>query len=79
METFNFKPSSKKKANSTNQKENKYYLKQNKINHGKRGWAQKRKEETKTIENMFNNLNNYVPRNDINVEENSYLGFKKKK
>ena len=79
METFNFKPSGKKKANSTNQKENKYYLKQNKINHGKRGWAQKRKEETKTIENMFNNLNNYVPRNDINVEENSYFGLKKKK
>ena len=76
---LNFKPINKKKANSINQKENKYFLKQNTINMGKRGFMGKRKEETRTIENMINNLNNYVPKNDINVDENNYLGLKKKK
>ena len=38
-----------------------------------------RKEETRKIENIFNNLNNYVPKNDINMNENNYNDIKKKK
>jgi hypothetical protein len=39
----------------------------------------KRKDDTKTVENIFNNLNNYLPKIDINVDKSNYLDLKKRK
>ena len=85
IQTINYKitnnnnSNSKKKANSSNQKNNKYILKQNINSPTFKGNSGIRKEEARTIENMFNNLNNYVPKNDINVDETNYLSLQKKK
>ena len=78
--------SPQKKSNSTNQKNNnKYILKQNTMNPGYAssyrdfGYGSIKKEETRKIESMFNDLVSYIPRNDINSEENKYFGYMKMK
>ena len=71
IQSINYKMN-RKQIQSSNPK-SKYYLKPNNIPSGNK------KEDTKAIENMFNNLNNYVTKNDINFDETNYLGFKKKK
>ena len=68
IQTSNFNQN-KRKPNSTSQK--KLFLKQN--------TAAARKNDTRTIEGIFNNLNNYVNKNDINMEENKFFSLKKKK
>ena len=60
------KPSQKKKSNSTNQKNNKYVLKQNAFNPGYnssyRDYGSIKKEETRKLENMYNDLVSYIPK-----------------
>ena len=82
IQTLNYKTNNnfnRKKANSTSQKNNKFFLKQNTVISAKKPSLGIRRDDARTIENMFNNLNKYMPKNDINVDENSYLGLKKKK
>ena len=69
----------KKKSNSSNQKNNKFFLKEYNVNPSIKALAGIRKEETRTIENIFNNLNKYVTKNDINMNENKYIDKRKKK
>ena len=79
IQTSNFNANNKKKSNSSNQKNNKFLLKQFNVNPSTKTFGETRKEETRTLENMFNNLKNYVPKNDINFNENNYIGTKKMK
>ena len=84
IQAINYKPITQKKPNSTNQKTKKYFLNQNTNNFGNSTSYKTQKilrnGEVKTIENMINNLNNYVPNYDINVDEtNNFLGMRKKK
>ena len=70
-----------KKANSSNKKSVKYFVKQNKDNSNKgnnRAFSGIRTDEAKTFENMFNNLKSYIPKNDFNMEQNSLFQKKKK-
>ena len=70
-----------KKANSSNKKNVKYFVKQNKDNNsnkGNRAFSGIRTDEAKTFENMFNNLKSYIPKNDFNMEQNSLFQKKKK-
>ena len=69
----------KKKSNSSNQKNNKFFLKEYNVNPSIKALAGIRKEETRTIENIFNNLNKYATKNDINMNENNYIDKRKKK
>ena len=82
IQTIN-KVSPKKKANSTNQKNNKYMLKQNTFNPGYnssyRDYGSIKKEETRKLESMYNDLVSYLPRNEMNIEENNHFGYMKKK
>ena len=83
VQTISGKLNSKKKPYSTNQKNNKIFLKHNLYNSGNsvsyRTHGGIRKEETRSIENMINNLNSYVPKNDYNIDENNIFGIKKMK
>ena len=79
IQKSNYNTNNKKKSNSSNPKNNKFFLKQNNINPNINDFGGMRKEETRKIENIFNNLNNYVPKNDINMNENNYNEIKKKK
>ena len=70
-----------KKANSSNKKNVKYFVKQNKDNSNKgnnRAFSGIRTDEAKTFENMFNNLKSYIPKNDFNMEQNNLFQKKKK-
>ena len=69
----------KKKSNSSNQKNTKFYLKQNTVNPSTKANNGVKKEDSKAFENIFNNLTNYIPKNDINMDETNYIGLKKKK
>ena len=65
-----------KKSSSSNKKNVKYYVKTNKennVNKGNRAFSGIRTDETKTFENLFNNLKSYIPKNDINMEGHSLL------
>ena len=69
-----------KKANSSNKKNVKYFVKQNKENNankGNRAFSGIKTDDTKTFENLFNNLKSYIPKNDINMEGKSLLKMKK--
>ena len=69
-----------KKANSSNKKNVKYFVKQNKENNankGNRAFSGIKTDDTKTFENLFNNLKSYIPKNDINLEGKSLLKMKK--
>ena len=69
-----------KKANSSNKKNVKYFVKQNKENNankGNRAFSGIKTDDTKTFENLFNNLKSYIPKNDINTEGKSLLKNKK--
>ena len=69
-----------KKANSSNKKNVKYFVKQNKENNankGNRAFSGIKTDDTKTFENLFNNLKSYIPQNDINMEGKSLLKMKK--
>ena len=69
-----------KKANSSNKKNVKYFVKQNKENNankGNRAFSDIKTDDTKTFENLFNNLKSYIPKNDINMEGKSLLKMKK--
>ena len=69
-----------KKANSSNKKNVKYFVKQNKENNankGNRAFSGIRSDDTKTFENLFNNLKSYIPKNDINMEGKSLIKMKK--
>ena len=79
IQTSNFNVNNKKKSISSNPKNNKYFLKQNNANPNTKAFGGMRKEDTRKIENIFNNLNNYAPKNDININENNYNDIKKKK
>ena len=85
IQTIHYKVNNgRKKANSSNQKNKNYFLKQNtntSASTAKKSQFGTRKDETRTVESMFNNLNNYLPKIDINVDNNSnnYLGMKKRK
>ncbi len=85
IQTIHYKVTNgRKKANSSNQKNKNYFLKQNtntSASTAKKSQFGTRKDETRTVESMFNNLNNYLPKIDINVDNNShnYLGMKKRK
>ena len=85
IQTIHYKVNNgRKKANSSNQKNKNYFLKQNtntSASTAKKSQFGIRKDETRTVESMFNNLNNYLPKIDINVDNNSnnYLGMKKRK
>ena len=79
IQTLNYKTNNninKKKANSTNQKNHKFFLKQSTVASARKPANGIKKEETRTIGNIVNNLSNYMP---ININENNYLGLKKKK
>ena len=79
IQTINYKTNNnQKKAYTSNQNNKNYFLKQNTTSSKKSPFG-KRKDETKTVENIFNNLNNYLPKVDINVDKSNYLDFKKKK
>ena len=74
----------KKKSNSSNQKNSKYVLKQNIFNPSSsntsyRDYGNIKKDEARKIENLFMNLNNYIPKNDINVDDRNFPSIKKKK
>ena len=77
IQTSNNNINNKKKSNSSNQKNNKFFFKQYNANPSTKTFYGNRKEETRAIENMFNNLNNYVPKKDINMNENNYIDIKK--
>ena len=66
----------KKKSNSSNQKNSKFVIKQNLFSPSV---INTKKDESKKIENMFINLNNYIPKNDINVDDRNFPNIKKKK
>ena len=69
-----------KKANSSNKKNVKYFVKQNKENNankGNRAFSGIKTDDTKTFENLFNNLKSYIPKNDINMEGKSLIKMKK--
>ena len=69
-----------KKANSSYKKNVKYFVKQNKENNankGNRAFSGIKTDDTKTFENLFNNLKSYIPKNDINMEGKSLLKMKK--
>ena len=69
-----------KKSNSSNKKNVKYFVKQNNDNANKgnqRAFSGIRNDEAKKFENIFNNLKSYIPKNDINMNENSYVKKKK--
>jgi len=71
-----------KKANSSNKKNVKYYVKQNKecANKGNpRAFSGIKKDDAKTFENIFNNLQSYIPKNDLNMNENNNFPLGKKK
>ena len=80
IQTINYKTNNnRKKANSSNQNNNRnYFLKQN-GNSAKKSQFGQRKEDTKTVENMFNNPNNYFSKVDNNMQNTTYLGLKKRK
>ena len=82
IQTIN-KISPKKKSNSTNQKNNRYILKQNTVNPGYtssyRDYGTLKKEETRKLESMYNDLVSYIPKNDMNIEENKHFGYIKMK
>ena len=69
-----------KKSNSSNKKNVKYFVKQNKdnSNKGNRAFSGIRNDEAKNFENIFNNLKSYIPNNDFNKESNSLFPKKKK-
>jgi len=71
-----------KKSNSSNKKNVKYYVKQNKeiSNKGNpRAFSGIKKDDAKTFENIFNNLQSYIPKNDLNMNENNNFPLGKKK
>ena len=71
-----------KKSNSSNKKNVKYYLKQNKDSGNKgnpRAFSGIKKDDAKTFENIFNNLQSYIPKNDLNMNENNNFPLSKKK
>ena len=79
---INNKSKIQEKLNRTNQRNGKYFLKQNASNSGRssgfRNHNNIRKGEAKSIENMINDLYKYLPNYDINVNDNNnFLGFKK--
>ena len=79
IQTINYKTNNnKKKAYTSNQNNKNYFLKQNATS-AKKSQFGKRKDDTKTVENIFNNLNNYLPKVDINVDKSNYLDLKKRK
>ena len=72
-----------KKANSSNKKSVKYHIKTNKDNNNSnkgnsRAYSGMKKNDTQTFENIFNNLKSYIPKNEVNKNENSLYPFKKK-
>ena len=69
-----------KKSNSSNKKNVKYFVKQNKdnSNKGNRAFSGIRNDEAKNFENIFNNLKSYIPNNDFNKEQNCLFPKKKK-
>ena len=79
--TINYKQNNnnKKKSNSSNQKNTKFYLKQNTSNPSYKSNIGPKKEDTNPLENILNNLNNYIPQNDLNIDETNYISLKKKK
>ena len=57
-------------------------MKQNKdaINKGnQRAFSGMKKDDAITFENMFNNLQSYIPKNDLNMSENNNFLMNKKK
>ena len=71
-----------KKSNSSNKKNVKYYVKQNKDSGNKgnpRAFSGIKKDDAKTFENIFNNLQSYIPKNDLNMNENNNFPLSKKK
>ena len=71
-----------KKSNSSNKKNIKYYVKQNKDSGNKgnpRAFSGIKKDDAKTFENIFNNLQSYIPKNDLNMNENNNFPLSKKK
>ena len=71
-----------KKSNSSNKKNVKYYVKQNKESSNKgnpRAFSGIKKDDAKTFENIFNNLQSYIPKNDLNMNENNNFPLGKKK
>ena len=69
-----------KKANSSNKKNVKYYVKaRNNANKGnQRAFSGIKNDDAKTFQTMFNNLQSYMPKNDLNMYENNNF-YKKKK
>ena len=69
-----------KKSNSSNKKNVKYYVKpSNNANKGnQRAFSGIKKDDTKTFEAMFNSLQSYIPKNDLNMNENNNFLKKKK-
>ena len=72
-----------KKANSSNKKSVKYHIKTNKDNNNSnkgnsRAYSGMKKNDAQTFENIFNNLKSYIPKNEVNKNENSLYPFKKK-
>ncbi len=69
-----------KKSSSSNKKDVIYYIRANKDN-GKKGnqraFSSMKKDDAKSFEDIFNNLKSYIPKNDLNMNENNNF-FKKK-
>ena len=84
VKTINNKPISERSTNSLNKKKSRIFLKQDTYNSNYtksyRTLGNIRKEEAKTLENMVNNLNQYLPDFDTNVDRNNnFFGTKKRK
>ena len=57
-------------------------MKQNKDSGNKgnpRAFSGIKKDDAKTFENIFNNLQSYIPKNDLNMNENNNFPLSKKK
>ena len=80
IQTLNYKVNnSRKKANSTNQNNKNYFLKQSTNSSTKKSQFGSKKDDTITIQNMVNNLTNYIPKDDINVDTKFLSSQKKNK
>ena len=80
IETIHYKVNNnRKKANSTNKNNKNYFMQQTTATSTKKSQIGTRKDDTRAVDNMFNNINNFLPKVDINIDSNNHFGIKKKK
>ena len=80
IETIHYKVNNnRKKANSTNKNNKNYFMQQTTATSTKKSQIGVRKDDTRAVDNMFNNINNFLPKVDNNLDSNNLFGIKKKK